>query len=261
MPEFAVDLHNHSRFFHGFVGRSTPYDPVGLRLHGLVARLRGLDALAVTNHDYAYVGDAGLPVVPGVEVSTTMGHVVVVGPDPPRRTTPGEYTPGELVDRAHDRGCAAVLAHPFRNSSARESKADFDAVELNGKNPEHDARTLQLADRRDLPVVGGSDAHYPIEVGRAYTVLEADTSDPADVADAIRAGRVSPVSNLGHAHRLIDRGYTAVHRGRRWLRAREGEASARGTAGGTRDGESSAGGNGAGESSTGGSGTRESGDE
>ncbi|WP_313694482.1 PHP domain-containing protein [Halorarum halobium] len=220
MPEFAVDLHNHSRFFHGFVGRPTPYDPVGLRLHALVARRRGLDALTVTNHDYAYVGDADLPILPGIEVSTTRGHVLVVGPDPPRRTTPGELTPAEAVDRAHERGCAAIVAHPFRNGSVRESDADFDAVELNGKNPEHDARTLQFADRRGLPVVGGSDAHYPFEVGRAYTTVEADSLGPRDVADAIRAGDVSSVSNLGRLHRLLDRGYSVVHGGRRWLRSR-----------------------------------------
>lgn len=222
MPEFAVDLHNHSRFFHGFPGRPTPYDPVGLRLHALVGRGRGLDAVAVTNHDYAYDGDVGLPTVPGIEASTSRGHVVVVGPDPPRRTVPERRTPGELVDAAHERGCAAILPHPFRKGTARDSGADFDAVELNGKNPEQDARTRRLADRLGLPLVGGSDAHYPIEVGRAYTTVEADSLAPADVVEAIREGRVSPVSDLGLDHRIVDRGYTAVHRARRWLRERDG---------------------------------------
>ena len=221
MPEFAVDLHNHSRFFHGLAGRPTPYDPIGLRLHALVARRRGLDGLAVTNHDYAYVGDLDLPIVPGIEVSTTRGHVLVVGPDPPRRTTPGTRTPAEVVEDAHDRGCAAILAHPYRRGSARHSDADFDAVELNGKNPEHDVRTAALADERGLPLVGGSDAHYPIEVGRAYTVVEAEGLTPADVADAIRDGHVSPKSNFGSVQRVIDRGYTAVHRGRRWFGERD----------------------------------------
>ena len=224
MPEFAVDLHNHSRFFHGVTGRPTPYDPVGLRLHALAARLRGLDGLAVTNHDYAYAGDVGLPTVPGIEVSTTRGHVVVVGPDPPRQTTPDRLSPGELVDRAHERDCAAILAHPFRKGTARDSDADFDAVELNGKNPEHDVRTMRLADQRELPLVGGSDAHYPVEVGRAYTAVEADSLAPADVAAAIRAGRVSAVSNLGQFHRVLDRGYDVVHRTRRWLRSRRADA-------------------------------------
>ena len=224
MPEFAVDLHNHSRFFHGLAGRSTPYDPVGLRLHAVVGRGRGLDAVAVTNHDYAYDDDIRFPTVPGIEVSTSRGHVVVVGPDPPRRTVPGRRTPEELVDAAHERGCAAILAHPFRNGTARGSGADFDAVELNGKNPEHDARASGLADRLGLPLVGGSDAHYPVEVGRVYTAVEADSLAPADVVEAVRAGRVSPVSDLGPVHRVLDRGYTAVHRVRRRLRERKASA-------------------------------------
>ena len=217
MAEFAVDLHNHSRFFHGNRGRATPYDRLGLRLHALVARLRGLDALAVTNHDYTYSAETTLPTVPGIEVSTTRGHVLIVGPDPPTRTTPGELTPREAVGVAHDRDCAAILAHPFRGSTARESDAAFDAVELNGKNPEHEARTRRLADRRDLPLVAGSDAHYPVEVGRAHTVVEVagDEPTPRAVADAVRDGRTEPVLRLDALHRVLDRVYTAVH-ARRW---------------------------------------------
>ena len=217
MPEFAVDLHTHSRFFHGFPGRPTAYDSVGLRFHALAARLRGLDAVAVTNHDYAYSAESGFRTLPGVEVSTTTGHVLVVGPDPPARTTPDELTPGEVVDLAHDRGCAAILAHPFRNSSARESDADFDAVEVNGKNPDQAERTEQFAARRDLPLVGGSDAHYPVEVGRAYTKVQADSAAPADVAAAVRAGNVTAVMNLDHAHRLLSHAYTASHAGKGWM--------------------------------------------
>ncbi|WP_321167844.1 PHP domain-containing protein [Halobaculum saliterrae] len=222
VTRFAVDLHSHTRFFHGRVGRPTAYDPVGLRLQTAAARRRGLDALAVTNHDYAYSAETAFPTVPGIEVSTTRGHVVIVGANPPARTTPGEHTPEEAVALAHERGCAAILAHPFRGSMARRSGADFDAVEINGKNPEHESRTRRLAERLDLPLVGGSDAHYPVEVGRAYTVVDVDGDEPTPraVADAVRAGRTEPVLRFDGLQRVVDRAYTAIH-ARRWRAGRE----------------------------------------
>lgn len=214
---YAVDLHSHSRFFHGWRGRATRFDPYGLRLQSLGARFRGLDGLAVTNHDYAYSAEIPFPTIPGIEISTTQGHVVVVGPDPPTRTEPGALTPEEAVNLAHDHGCAAILAHPYRNSAARESGADFDAVEINGKNPEHIARTKQLARELGLPLVGGSDAHYPPEVGRAYTRVDASELSPSAVADAVRDGRVTAVTKFGPLDRLLDRAYTRIHASKRWL--------------------------------------------
>ena len=214
---YTVDLHTHSRFFHFFWGEATRYDGVGLRLHALGARARGLDGFAVTNHDYAYSADTEMPTVPGVEVTTTDGHVLIVGPNPPSRTEKGVLTPQEVVENAHARGCAAILAHPFRNSSARDSGADFDAVELNGKNPGHVARTRRLADELDLPLVGGSDAHYPVEVGRAYTEIDAPELTPSAVADAIRDGRVEPTVKLGPLDRAVSEAYTRIHAGRGWM--------------------------------------------
>jgi predicted metal-dependent phosphoesterase TrpH len=216
---YAVDLHTHSRFFHGWAGRPTRFDPVGLRLLAAGARLRDLDAIAVTNHDYAYSAEVGFHTVPGIEVSSTEGHVVVVGENPPRRTALQGYTPEEIVDYAHENGCAAILAHPYRNSGAREVDAAFDAVEINGKNPEHIARTRELARERDLPLVGGSDAHHFVEVGRAYTRIDAEELTPRAVAGAIRDGRVTAMTKFGPIDRLLNRVYTVSHTQKDWMAA------------------------------------------
>lgn len=211
---FDVDLHVHTRFFHGFDRVAPYYDPVGGRMAGLVGRLRGLDGIAITNHDYyrPLEDAAGLPTVPGIEVSTTRGHVLVVGPNPPRETDPGTLTPAETVRTAHDRDCAAIIAHPFRNSSVRETAADFDAVELNGKTPQTWKRAREVAARHDLPLVGGSDAHYPFEVGRAYTRVDAPELTPRAVVEAIRSGDVSAEMEFGHLAKALRRGYGIVHR-------------------------------------------------
>jgi len=142
----------------------------------------------------------------------------VVGPDPPDATEPGELTPGEAVAAAHDRGCAAILAHPFRNSTIRELEdLDLDAIEVNGKHPRTRKWVERIAQHRELPLVGGSDAHYPFEVGRAYTEVDVEELTPASVVDAIREGRVEVQVDDWLPHRLLRTAYRGVHERKRQL--------------------------------------------
>ncbi|WP_276279442.1 CehA/McbA family metallohydrolase [Halorussus caseinilyticus] len=226
---YTVDLHAHTRFFHGHRRAADYYDPVGVRLLAGTAELRGLDGVALTNHDYfrAFdIGDSGpdgrfAGTIPGIEVTTTHGHVLVVGPDPPRETDPGDLSPEEAVELAHDRGCAAIVAHPYRNSTVREVGADFDAIEVNGKHPRTGEWVRRLADRNDLPLVGGSDAHYPVEVGRAYTEIDADEFSPEAVVSAIRDGRVRPQVDRSPFNRALRTLYRRVHEEKGYLQRPE----------------------------------------
>ena len=217
---YAVDLHTHTRFFHGRRELGDHFDPVGYRLLAAAARLRSLDGVATTNHDYytAFPDALGTTALPGTEITTTRGHLLVVGPDPPAETDPGELTPEAAVEAAHDRGCAAILAHPYRNSTIRElDKLDLDAIEVNGKHPRTRSWVERLADHRGLPLVGGSDAHYPFEVGRAYTEVDAEELTPAAVVDAIRDGRVAARVDDWLPHRLLRGFYRRIHEHKRHL--------------------------------------------
>ena len=237
---FTADLHAHTRFFHGHERVAEFYDPLGVRLLTGVAGWRGLDGVALTNHDYYREFDLGESAVgadpdesaegrddrlarpiPGIEVSTTRGHVLVVGPDPPESTEPGELTPEETVELAHDRGCAAIVAHPYRNSTVREVDADFDAIEINGKHPRTEEWVRRLADSHGLPLVGGSDAHYPVEVGRAYTRIDAEEFSPESVVGAIRDGRVEAQVHYGPLRRLVRTIYRRVHEDKGYLQEPE----------------------------------------
>ncbi|AGB15285.1 putative metal-dependent phosphoesterase, PHP family [Halovivax ruber XH-70] len=210
---YTVDLHTHTRFFHGRRALGDRFDPVGHRLLTWSAARRGLDGLATTNHDYYTPFSAGRVVtIPGIEISTDRGHVLVVGPDPPSEVTPGELTPTEAVELAHDRDCAAIVAHPFRNSTVREvDDVAFDAIEVNGKHPRSLPLVEKLAETWDLPLVGGSDAHYPFEVGRAYTRIDAPELSPNAVVEAIRDGRVEYRIDRGPLDRFVRRLYRRVH--------------------------------------------------
>jgi predicted metal-dependent phosphoesterase TrpH len=212
---FSVDLHTHTRFFHGFQGEPTAFDPIGARLLALWGQRYGLDGIALTNHDYYSPFDSAMgrtQFIPGIEIMTTVGHLLVVGPDPPRRTVPGQRTPEEVVSRAHSNGCAAIIAHPFRGGRVRESEADFDAVEINGKHPDNDGRVRALSETLGVPVVGGSDAHYPFEVGRTFTRIEATELTPEAVVTAIREGTVETHVRDTRIDELMRTGYEYIHR-------------------------------------------------
>ncbi|WP_087714753.1 PHP domain-containing protein [Natronolimnobius baerhuensis] len=212
---YAVDLHAHTRFFHGHRRLGDRFDPIGARLLAAAASYRGLDGVATTNHDYyTPASSTAVSVIPGIEISTTHGHVLVVGPDPPTETVPLEHTPMEVVEMAHDRGCAAIIAHPYRNSevaATRFAELPFDAIEINGKHPRTQPLVERIAEAAGLPIVGGSDAHFPFEVGRAYTLIDADDCTPESVVDAIRDGRVEPRVETGPVDELLRRGYRRIH--------------------------------------------------
>jgi len=221
---YSVDLHAHTRFFHGRRDLGDRFDPLGVRLLAEAADRRGLEGVATTNHDYytPLDPDGGAVTLPGIEITTDRGHVLVVGPDPPRATKPGALSPEEAVALAHDRDCAAIVAHPFRNSTLHELEdVPFDAIEVNGKHPRSRPLVEELARERDLPLVGGSDAHYPFEVGRAYTVVETDRLTPEALVDAIRDGRVSAQVSHSWLDGLLRRGYRAIHNRKRVIDAIE----------------------------------------
>lgn len=158
----------------------------------------GLDGIVVTDHDtmenvaaVRAVAPESLTVVPGVEVTTTEGHLLAVDIE----TMPERDSPLSVIDAVHDQGGYAVLAHPFDRLRERfetdleELATRVDAVEgVNSRTvrPADNTHARRFANRHDVPSTGGSDAHFPFELGRAVTL----SPDPLRVA--LGRGTVEP---------------------------------------------------------------------
>jgi predicted metal-dependent phosphoesterase TrpH len=223
MVALRLDLHVHSR--HSPDSR--------LSLEAIAARISsvGLDGFALTDHN-TVAGHAEIPlvrtkfpnlvVVPGVEVSTVEGHLLVYGvteapvPNRPVRDTI------EWV-RAH--GGTAVLAHPFRFSHgvgrAVADDARVPAIEtVNGHNSAGaNARAAAVAQRRGLGSTGGSDGHDVDDLGRAFTEFEGGLANAAAILASLGAGRSTAAGrSLTVAGRLRYEWHTAVLRLRRGFR-------------------------------------------
>src|SRR5512136_214885 len=162
----------------------------------------GLDAIAITDHDSVDGAKKALTcttpvlVIPGIEVTTKQGHLLVLGVTD---LIPSGLDVAVTVDIARRMGALAILPHPYhvwRHGVARRKKSGMgvvDAVEVfNSRYIVGSANTkaARIAKRLGKPCVGGSDAHNARFVGFGRTIVDAEKNVPA-ILDAIRAGKVS----------------------------------------------------------------------
>lgn len=162
----------------------------------------GLDAIAITDHDSVDGAKKALActtkvlVIPGIEVSTKQGHLLVLGVTD---LIPAGLDVIATVEIARRMGALAILPHPYhvwRHGVARRKKAGMDIVDavevFNSRYIVGSANTkaARIAKRLGKPCVGGSDAHNARFVGFGMTFVDAEKNVPA-ILDAIRAGKVS----------------------------------------------------------------------
>ena len=202
-----LDLHVHSRYsvdsrlsFEQILERITYEGLQGFALtdHNTT---RGVSELARLRSSYP-----GFWFVPGVEISTQEGHLLAYGIT---EAPPGDRPLAETIERVAALGGVSVLAHPFRfvHGVGRRiaSEIRVDALEgRNGKNSElANTRAELLAARRSLATTGGSDAHEPKLVGRAFTEFPGEVTSVDDLLEQIRGGRASSAgASLSFAGRV-----------------------------------------------------------
>ncbi|MFO0723962.1 MAG: CehA/McbA family metallohydrolase [Myxococcota bacterium] len=204
------DFHVHTRFSDGFL---FPIDAV------LEARRRGLEVVAITEHNTAWAGklaaafgpyESGPIVLPGEEVTTRDYHLIAVGM---QRTVPGGLRIEEALRQVHAQGAVAIAAHPVRMywDTYRPVLKELDGAEVlhplvRGKriapigwNPE-DLRSFwgELSAARTHPLaIGSSDYHFLSALGACRTLVFARERTPESVLEALRAGRTVVVLEDG----------------------------------------------------------------
>jgi len=161
----------------------------------------GFQGYALADHDTmeglpeALEKKGDLVVVPALEVTARGAHVLALDPSEP---IPMGLSVAETVEKMHDQGATAVLAHPYGLPRSWVSindtrNAGLDAVEVanSAQFPYGYICSLnrRLAEELNLPVTGGSDSHIPDTIGRAYTIVDTPSPELRDVIDSIRKGR------------------------------------------------------------------------
>lgn len=204
-PGLRIDLHVHSD--RSPDGRAT--------VDALVAAVeaRHLDGLALTDHNtvggLARLAELArarptLRLIPGVELSTSDGHLLALGLT---EVPPTGISAAESIEWIVARGGVAVPSHPFRRVhgvGGLSRSLSVRALEvINGHNgPRADRRAREVAAARGIGATGGSDAHGVEELGRAWTAFP-DGADRLDqLLEALQGGRtVAEGRSAGFAYR------------------------------------------------------------
>ncbi len=153
----------------------------------------GLKALEIVKADPVRYGD--FVVIPGTEVSTSKGHVLVLGVT---EKIPSFMTPEETTDYARQLNAVSIIAHPFRKSahgigylegSGADAAETFNSKCITGGS---NKKARHEAERLGMPQTGGSDAHIAELVGQGYTLVNIEINTQENVFDAILRGKTVP---------------------------------------------------------------------
>lgn len=159
---------------------------------------KGLYGIAICDHNTVEgsllakrrAKELNLPllVLSGTEVSTTEGHLIVLGV---RENIQPDLTPHETIRIAHQKGGVVIAPHPFKMRSVGSVDGlDVDAIETFNSRCifMENKRAKEMAQALGKPEVGGSDSHLLATIGLGYTEIDADPSEES-VLSAIREGR------------------------------------------------------------------------
>lgn len=181
-----------------------------------IAKSIGLSGVNISEHDRVWDAHqlaefrrtSGLFVSRGMEVSTDMGHMIVIGLD---RYVPGIRRAAELRRVLDDAGGFMIVAHPFRHffdpiHFRRDGRPPFDMtpeeaaermpvfklvdeieVANGGSTPRENRFALAVARVLGKRGIGASDCHSTNGVGYFVTVFEEELRDEEHLLAQLRA--------------------------------------------------------------------------
>ena len=218
MPGTIVDMHVHT--VRGAADSSLTPDQLIEE-----ARRIGLSGVNISEHDRLWDPHqleefrqrSGLFVSRGMEVSTDMGHIIVVGLD---RYVPGIRRATELRRVIDEVGGFMTVAHPFRHffdpiHFRRDGRPPFDMtpeeaaermpvfrlvdeieVANGGCTPRENQFALRVARILGKRGIGASDCHSTNGVGYYVTVFEEELESQEQMLALLKAGRYYPGEGL-----------------------------------------------------------------
>jgi len=139
-------------------------------------------------------GMKDIVVIPGIEVSTELGHVLVYNV---KESIPARLTVAETIEKGEDLGGYVVAAHPYRYWSGIGEEAvranRFHTLEIHNGHARQvtNRKAEMLAKELGTAVSGGSDAHSLKMLGASYTEFSTRPESVEDVLEAIRKKRVT----------------------------------------------------------------------
>jgi len=166
-----------------------------------VCRRKRIDRVVITDHNTIKGARAAQKLAPelvivGEEIMTTGGEILAAYVTD---EIPAGLSPMESIQRLREQGAFISISHPFDVARSGHWQPDnlleilpyIDAVEVYNSRcwlPRFNRQAKEFAERNNLPGTVGSDAHAPLELGRAVIFLE-QFEGPQGMREVIRNGR------------------------------------------------------------------------
>jgi hypothetical protein len=199
--KIKVDFHTHTS--------DDPKDYINFSSRELIDRAAGLgfDVLAITNHDVVtlskemekYAEDRGMLLIPGVELTLSKKHVLLINPDPDAIASLHKL---EDLEKIRSASSLVIAPHPFfpgfkcLGRKLETHLSLFDAIEYSSfynHLVNRNKKALCLARSSNKPLVGDSDCHNIWQIGSTYTLVQAE-KNIASIVAAVKEGRTEVVT-------------------------------------------------------------------
>jgi len=179
-----------------------------------MAKKKGLSGIAITDHDTIKgalktksVAFDNFMVIVGAEVQTDKGEIIGLFLNEEIKSRKF----AEVIDEIKDQDGITVLPHPYKNRQCdpKDLLEMVDLVEgLNARtSKELNYRAQNLAKNFGLPIIAGSDAHTPFEIGQAQTIIQGWEVVFDDIKDYLLKGKVAINGNeLSYHLRMLSAG-------------------------------------------------------
>ncbi|MHA2358493.1 MAG: PHP-associated domain-containing protein [Candidatus Heimdallarchaeaceae archaeon] len=205
MPDIQFDLHIHSHYSNDC--KSDPADIIKK------AELEGLKGIAITDHNNVKfhqidIKSDKLLIIPGIEVSTTRGHVTGLGI---KTLIQKKLSVEETIEKIVELGGLPVIPHPFDFTRKGIGKIIYNLKDVvietqNASCPFQffNEKAKKWVKQNKLPQTGGSDSHRIKDIGLAYTIFNNEVNSIDEALEAIRKkNTVSAGTHLSLAEKFI----------------------------------------------------------
>jgi len=178
---------------------------------------KGVDCLAICDHGEVkgaleaieYAKGKPILIIPGIEVKSKEGDILALNV---KEKIPNKLSAKETIKKIREMGGLAIIPHPFGwlcsfKGDIEEIAEEIDGIEVLNASifGPGNKKALDFAQKFNLPITAGSDAHGPDLVGRTYLEIPGENLSLEEVLEKIknREGKIGG-SEVNIFEKIID---------------------------------------------------------
>ncbi|MDI6602562.1 MAG: PHP domain-containing protein [Patescibacteria group bacterium] len=188
------DLHCHTSYSHD--STTSPEEIVEAALK------KGINCLVISDHGeikgaqeaIEYAKDKPILIIPGIEIKSKEGDILGLNV---KEIIPNKLSAEETIKKIKELGGMVIIPHPFGwfckfKGNLKNLVSEIDGIEVLNASifGKGNKIALDFARKHNLPLVAGSDAHFPNLVGQAYIEIPGNNLSVEEILNQIKNNKV-----------------------------------------------------------------------